>query len=103
MSKDLNVPAFTQCPYCMMPYGQEAARVLKTVSRRKIVHLTCEFCSHSMLISLIQRKGGFVCAGMFTDCGPEDAQKFIEAEKISIDDVIDAHNALQFDNFMEMR
>lgn len=56
-----------------------------------------------MLLAISARKGGFVCAGIFTDCEFEDAQRFISAEKISIDDVIDAHNALQFDNFWEMR
>lgn len=86
-----------------MPYPPSAARLLKTHARRSFVHLNCDHCSHAMLLAVSARKGGFVCAGIFTDCEFEDAQRFISAEKISIDDVIDAHNALQFDNFLEMR
>ena len=86
-----------------MPYAQTAARAISGRSKKRFVHVTCAHCAHAMLLAVTARKGGFVCAGVFTDCSFEDAQRFIFGEKISIDDVIDAHNALQFDNFLEIR
>lgn len=55
-----------------------------------------------MLLSVKKSRGGITCAGIMTDCEFEDAVRFLKADKISIDDVIRVHTALELDNFMKI-
>jgi len=86
-----------------MPYVPTSARILPGRSQKRIVHIWCQHCEHSLLFSVTLRQNGVVCAGIFTDCEYEDAKRLLFGDKISVDDVISVHAALQFDNFLEMR
>lgn len=92
----------TACPYCTLSYRESDVRLLRRERIQSLYHVYCSECCHAMLVSIIKKKGGILCAGVFTDCIFEDAQRFLDAEKVSIDDVISVHKALKFDNFGKM-
>jgi hypothetical protein len=92
----------TVCPYCTLSYQQQHIRLLKRDAVQSLYHVHCAQCSHDMLVSIFKKKGGILCAGIFTDCVFEDAKRFLDGEKVSIDDVISVHKALKFDNFSKI-
>lgn len=95
-------PVIAGCPGCGARYV-EAPDLVDERKDLRIFHQICGGCGRAMLFAWRQRRGGWVCAGLFTDCTAEEAKRFIFAEKISVNDVLGAHNALQFDNFFKMR
>ncbi len=56
-----------------------------------------------MLFCVERQAESVLARGIFTDCEQEESKQFWEAPVISIDDVLAAHHALQFDNFLKMR
>lgn len=94
---------FAQCSYCLLPYPDSSVKAVGATKKGRVMHLTCQYCLRSMLISVLKTNSGLTCAGIFTDLDYEEAVRFRQAEKISVDDVLHAHHALKFDNFLEMR
>lgn len=95
--------SLAQCPYCILPYSNKAVTLIKKEEFRRILHVFCEYCQHSMMLSVEKRDHGIVCGGLITDFDILDAKRFVGGEKISADDVLSAHQALKFDNFLKMR
>jgi len=93
----------TQCPTCQSTYHQQDARLIQKQGSTSIFHLSCWSCQSALLISIKRRPSGIVCSVVITDCNYEDAVKFKQSPKISVDDVIEAHNALELDNLIEIR
>lgn len=104
MSKRVNkqTPLIAACPGCEARYLM-APEVIEEGRERRILHQTCSACGRAMLLSFRLRPGGWVCAGLFTDCAADEVKRLFFGEKISVNDVLGAHNALQFDNFLKMR
>jgi hypothetical protein len=47
-----------------------------------------------MLFAIERREGQIACMGLFTDCDATDAKRFLEKSRISLDDVLRAHELL---------
>ncbi len=88
-----------RCPVCRSSYAAASIAAVKIQGSTSFLHLTCQSCEHSMMLSLRRRREGLVCAGIVTDCNLEDARRFADSEPISVDDVIEMHEALQLDKF----
>lgn len=69
-------------------------RTLSRSSRRDVVHATCFGCKRAMLFAIERREGQIACMGLFTDCDATDAKRFLEKSRISLDDVLRAHELL---------
>lgn len=59
-----------------------------------VVHVRCTACSHSVLAVLLVSSSGVSSVGMVTDLSFEDANRLKQAESISADDVLRAHDFL---------
>ncbi len=88
-----------QCPVCRTSYAAASVAPISQRGQTSLLHLTCDSCQHAMILSLRRSPQGLVCAGIVTDCSAEDAKRFASSEPISVDDVIEAHEALQLDKF----
>ena len=102
MSMQDEINLLSQCPCCTALYRRQDANLVRQESQLSIVHISCAECRHAMLLSVKKSRGGITCAGIMTDCEFEDAVRFLKADKISIDDVIRVHTALELDNFMKI-
>ncbi|MDP2631281.1 MAG: hypothetical protein Q8P30_00755 [Candidatus Uhrbacteria bacterium] len=89
-----------KCPYCNGAYSASDAQMVKHESKRTIMHIMCSICNHAMLLTVSRSREGIMCAGILTDCDFEDAIKFVDADSVSIDDVINAHRSLTLDKFL---
>ncbi|MFH1711921.1 MAG: hypothetical protein ABH846_01650 [Patescibacteria group bacterium] len=92
-----------QCPSCQTRYKQDDARLVQRKGLESIFHVSCWSCRSALMISVKKRPGGIICAGIITDCEFDDAKKFSGAERITVDDVIRVHKALELDNLIEIR
>jgi hypothetical protein len=89
----------TQCPYCQSPYETERINQIKAKKRSTFVHAKCRECQNAMMLHIRYRKEGLECAGILTDWSASDARRFLEGDKVSVDDVIEMHEACSLDNF----
>ena len=92
-----------ECPYCSEPYRTSAARLVKRSAKKSVIHISCARCKQAMLLGVTKRREGIICAGLLTDCNFNDSIRFLKAEKVSVDDVINTHRALKLDKFLEIR
>lgn len=92
----------TQCPHCSLRYSASDIRVVSGVLERTILHVTCSGCMYKMLISIMKRREGIACFGISTDCSYSEALRLLEGGVITVDDVINVHEALQLDKFTQM-
>lgn len=84
----------TRCPFCSVSYDGERLRTLKKDGRRETLHATCLQCSRAMLYIVERAEQNISCVGIFTDCDAQDALRFMDRKRITLDDVLSVHLAL---------
>lgn len=84
-----------RCPFCSTAYRSHDLRGLKDRQGSQVTHATCGKCQRAMLFAVDRRTGQVVCVGLFTDCTAEDAARFDNNEKISLDEVLNTHVSLR--------
>lgn len=84
----------TRCPFCGVSYDEERLRTLKKEGRREVLHATCLQCSRAMYYTIERSEQNISCFGLFTDCDAQDALRFMSRKRISLDDVLSVHVAL---------
>ena len=92
----------TVCPHCQASYRRRDIHLIENSKIGKVYHLICPICTRAMIFSLQNYPQGIAAAGLFTDCNFSDAQRFINAQAVSADDVISVHSALKLDNFFNI-
>ena len=97
----MNVPApklLTHCPLCDAAYGDGSVRPLGESGATRLYHLTCPACAHSVLAVILEHASGVSSIGLVTDLEAQDAFRFRDANPISSDDCVRAHEALARDS-----
>lgn len=61
----------------------------------RLLHVQCRKCHHSILALVLVNQVGASSVGLLTDLQYEDVMKFRTNRLVSINDVIDVHNALE--------
>ena len=82
------------CPLCETHYNPLEARVLEANEDRHLVHIRCQKCSNAILALLTISRSGVSSVGLVTDLTYDDVVKFKESDEVSVDDVLDTHEAL---------
>ena len=87
----------THCPVCSKSYhNSDEAEVLTEGKGQTLVHLTCQECASSMIVSLTFNESGVAGFGMLTDLNREEAKKiFFELSPLSSEDVLHVYSKLQ--------
>lgn len=67
---------------------------MKQVGGKEVVHATCQACKRAMVFSVERKQESVSCVGMFTDCDAEDYARFSQADRITLNDALEAHIAL---------
>jgi hypothetical protein len=81
----------SQCAFCSSSLEPLEAKLLDDRGERKLIHVNCRRCEHSMLAIVSVSEKGIFSIGMLTDCSPDDAMRFKSAGPISSDEVLHAH------------
>lgn len=84
----------SRCPFCSLAYEKECVAPLSRADHREVIHASCFGCHRAMLFAIERREEHVSCVGVFTDCDQVDARRFLEKPKISLDDVLRAHEIL---------
>ncbi len=85
----------TRCPFCAVSYDGERLRTLKKDGRKEVLHATCLQCFRAMFYTIERFEQNISCVGIFTDCDAQDALRFMSRKRISPDDVLSVHLALE--------
>ena len=93
----------TACPGCARSYTQEDRLVIDRSKRRSVMYLLCASCQRALLVSVVRKEDGVLCTGVFTDCSGEDAKRAFSGDVVSTDDILEAHEALKLDKFLQIR
>ncbi len=92
------IQPISKCPFCSLPYDGERVRELSRAPGTELLHATCFGCRRAMLFAIERRAEHVACVGIFIDCDAADAKRFLEKPKISLDDVLRAHELLSQKN-----
>lgn len=84
-----------RCPFCATLYAEEAVRTVGKRRDGEVTHATCGQCSRAMMFAIDRRGGHIACVGVLTDCDAEEAIRFENSQKISLDEVLKAHVELR--------
>ena len=88
------IEPISRCPFCSIPYDPERVQTISHMNQRDVVHATCLSCQRAMVFAIERREEHVACVGLFTDCDADDARRFLERPKISLDDVLRVHELL---------
>ncbi len=92
----------SHCTRCMTLFSKEDMQCVEKKDEKTILHVSCSVCRQNMIISFIKKEGSVLCAGTVTDLSYKNACDVLSAEKVSVDDVLLIHEALELDNFMKI-
>ncbi len=82
------------CPLCEARYAQGNARLLAEEGDTRLIHVTCKKCGGATLSLVLENPSGASSVGMVTDLTHEDVMRLHRGRRVSTDDVIDVHKAL---------
>ncbi|PIQ67977.1 hypothetical protein COY25_00405 [Candidatus Uhrbacteria bacterium CG_4_10_14_0_2_um_filter_41_7] len=89
----------TSCSSCKKAFGKNSHKILVRTPDYEVIFAKCSGCNRTTKLNFALNPSETVCFATLTDLSFEDANNFLNNEAISIDDVIQVHKALKFDNF----
>lgn len=88
------------CAKCNLLFSDAQAKVVHRSKKREILHVVCIACKSATLLSVVKMGPGMQVVGIQTDCDYEDTKQWLKAEAVSVEDVLNVHQALKLDNFL---
>lgn len=85
----------SRCPFCETVYPEKDVRSLAGSHGKDLCHALCTTCKRAMFFSFERQPGAILGLGLLTDCDSEDAIRFSKAPKITLDEVLEAYEALE--------
>jgi DNA-directed RNA polymerase alpha subunit len=89
-----NPTLITHCPVCNVRYNPIEARILEEGQSSHLVFIKCRECVSAVLAVIVSNNMGISSIGLITDLSAEDIAKFKLSGKVSVDDIIEAHQFL---------
>lgn len=83
------------CPLCEAKFNPMEARVLGEDGETHLLHVRCRSCSNAILALVLVTKAGVSSVGLVTDLSYDDVVKFKAEGRVSVDDILDVHRALE--------
>lgn len=90
----------SRCPICSAEYGPEAAKLFAKNETASLVHITCAACGSGFVAMIVLLGQGLSSVGMVTDLTLADAVRLHKAEPITVDEMIEAYQEMQQENFL---
>lgn len=80
------------CPVCSKKYRGLQMQPVAEEDRRTTLHFTCEHCGGKSLVSVSMTPFGVISFGILTDLERAEAERYLGAEPVSVDQVLAAHH-----------
>jgi hypothetical protein len=90
-----NMQAFLGCPVCPEKNQPTKVVVLEEGSKKSTLHVTCETCLASALITVSLGQFGLVSMGVLTDLEQAEARRMFHEEAVTSDQVLEVHQFLK--------
>lgn len=84
-----------RCPFCAASYTDANLRIIRNDFGQNTTHALCSQCLRAMLFAVERRGHLLACVGVLTDCDANEAVRFGGGFKISLDEVLEAHQELR--------
>lgn len=89
------------CPICNSEYRKEQARLFAHHQNAHLVHIKCPRCGSYFVAMIMMLGPGLSSVGMVTDLSYDDVLRLHQTEILSVDDLIDGHEILQSQHFLQ--
>ena len=90
-----NMQSFLGCPVCPEKNQPTKVVVLEEGAKKSTLHLTCETCLSSAIITVSMGQFGLMSMGVLTDLEQAEAKKMFHAPAVTSDQVLEAHQFLK--------
>jgi len=95
-----NLRLISYCPLCNTHYNPSEAKILDEKDGAHLIHIACKNC-HSSIVAVVITGGiGISSVGLITDLTSKDVMHFKNEPAVNEDDVIQAYQLVQDDNFI---
>ena len=89
-----------RCPICSSVYNASSAKLFSRSDQATLVHLTCTNCASYFVAMVLLVGQGVSSVGMVTDLSFNDVKRLYQSEPLTTDEMIEAHEELQKNNFI---
>lgn len=89
-----NVKIVAECPACKEKKFAENAQVIKESEVGQMSHVVCKKCNTAFIVLVAQSALGLAAYSIMTDLSGSEAEKVLDAGKVTSDDVLDIHERL---------
>lgn len=94
-----NLKFISPCPICKAQLNTESIAVLRNEGQTSLLHLDCDSCESSLIITLIKTNTGIVTnVGILTDLKKSDFNRFNDLPAITMDEVLEFQKHNKNDN-----
>ena len=84
------------CPICNESFqGSQIRLIEETADERQILHVDCEHCLSSLVMLFYEEFGQVKTRGLVTDLTYPEVMKYYNSSSLTLDDVINVHDALE--------
>ena len=86
--------ALSHCPVCHKEYKPAKLSILAEKEGKTLLHVTCEMCQVSSIVSATATPGGAICMGLLTDLAQVEGKRVCADRSVTTDDVLALHQRL---------
>jgi hypothetical protein len=90
-----NMQSLLGCPLCPQKHQPTKVIILEEGQKRTVLHITCETCSASAIVTVSMGQFGVMSMGVLTDLEQPEAKKMFAAEAVTSDQVLEVHQFLK--------
>ena len=85
-----NLKFISPCPICKTQFDKRNIAVLKNDGQTSLLHIDCDSCESSLIITLIKSNIGIVTnIGILTDLEKNDFRRLNDLPAITVDEVLE--------------
>ena len=95
MVLDDSIHLITRCPFCSAEYDLDGAQVIGEENDATMVYITCSECESSIVAIVAMSGLGIVSLGLVTDMTIEDTKHFMNAGKVTSDELLEVYELLE--------
>lgn len=89
------IKLLSYCPLCELSSRPLQAKLLEVKDEAYLIHLQCSRCQSAIIATIMPQNYGLTSIGLITDLNSDEVVHFIDANRISADDVLNFHQLFE--------
>lgn len=86
-----------RCPICNTMYDLQKFKILAERDQNVLTYIQCSQCGSALLSMLSMGPQGVRAVGLVTDLTSDEVMHFEGSQRVSVDDVLELHEAMEKD------